>query len=463
LENRRMLATVFNFPDPGGDLYIIGDATIEFITITEDIAGAFWQIRESGRITATLPKPTTNDVYIHLGDSSHSLSMFGINQGTKTFVGQTRIEMGNQHDSVTLGTFVEPHAGDFNFDNMSNGSNANHFIGAVSVDLGEDVTSSIVFDDNSLQVANTDFGGLTGIQLDGSLDVYGSDAPDSILISDVRVFGGSINIRSGGGDDSFLIGFATTPFPLPVQLGGNLIIDAGDGADNLTLDSVLSLGNIIVEGGKGDDRIHLGSPAEGPGDRSVGSSTQRDIAIYAGEGDDTVFVNQVTTVNSFMLSLGGDVAGSMVNSLKMRNSSFSNDSAILGGNANDSLDLDAVNIVTNLFIQTGIGNDFVDIQGSLITAGILTIDSNGGNDTVRIDNSNIQTSVLIADDGDDSITLTANLIDDLFADLGNGNDSLNSESTYRRRAFVRGGPGGNLGTGSNFTQGGNFTSEGFGG
>ena len=456
-----MLATVFNFPDPGGDLYIIGEATIEFITITEDIAGAFWQIRESGVITDTFPKPTTNDVYIHLGNSSHSLSMFGINQGTKTFVGQTRIEMGNQHDSVTLGTFVEPHAGDFNFDAIANGSNANHFIGAVSVDLGEDVTSSIVFDDNYLQVANTDFGGLTGFPLDGSLDVFGSDAPDNILISGVRVFGGSINIRSGAGDDSFLIGHATTPFPLPVQLGGNLIIDAGDGADNVTLDSVLSLGNIIVEAGKGNDIIHLGSPAEGPGDRSVGSSTQRDIAIYAGDGDDTVFVNQVTTVNSFMLSLGGGVAGSMANSVKMRNSSFSNDSAILGGSANDSLDLDAVNIVTNLFIQTGVGNDFVDIQGSLITAGMLTIDSNGGNDAVRIDNSNIQTSVLIAGDGDDSITLTANLIDDLFADLGNGNDSLHSESTYRRRAFVRGGPGGNLGTGSNFTQGGNFLSEGF--
>ena len=458
-----MLATVSYFPDPGGDLYIIGDSGIEFITITEDIAGTSWQLRESGVIKATFPKPTTNDVYIRFGDAHHMLSMFGINQGTKTFVGRTRIEMGNQHDSVTLGTFVEPNAGDFNFDAITNGSNANHFIGAVSVDLGEDVMSSIVFDDNYLQVANTDFGGLTGIPLNGSLDIYGSDAPDNILISGVRVFGGSINIRSGGGDDSFLIGHATTPFPLPVQLGGNLIIDAGDGADNVTLDSVLSLRNIIVEGGKGDDRIHLGSPAEGPGDRSVGSSTRGDIAVYAGDGDDTVFVNQVTTVNSFLLSLGAAVAGSAGNSLKMRNSSFSNDSAILGGSANDSLDLDAVNIVTNLFIQTGSGNDFVDIQGSLITAGILTIDSNGGNDTVRIDNTHIQTTVLIAGDGDDSISLTANLIDDLFADLGSGNDSFHSESTYRRRAFARGGPGGNLATGSSFTLGGNFISEGFDG
>jgi hypothetical protein len=394
--------------------------------------------------------------------------MRGINQANQIFVGELTIDMGLGADTTSLGSLAAPVSGDFNFvaSPGPNGSNANDFIGAVLVELGGGASAMLTTDaTNSLTVENSDFGTAAGTPVSGHLSVIGSIGVDTIDIHGSNNFGGSFDIHTGAAADVVNIGIdaaGTTFAQESVQLGGSLTIDAGDGADTVTLENALALGNIVVHGGAGDDNIRFGSAASVPANLRVGSSTGGDMVVYSGDGNDTVFINQATTVNSFLVNLGGALA-TAGNSLAVRNSSFSNDSAILGGAGVDSLDLDAVNIVTNLFIQSGGGDDDVDIQGCLITAGALTINTSDGDDNVLIDNSNVRTLVLLTGDGDDTVALTANLVDDLFADLGDGDDSINSESTYRNRAFVRGGAGANSRSGSNFAggSGGNFQFEGF--
>jgi hypothetical protein len=112
--------------------------------------------------------------------------------------------------------------------------------------------------------------------------------------------------------------------------------------------------------------------------------------------------------------------------------------------------LRAVNFVTNIYIHTGAGSDTVDLQGTLVTAGLLTIHTGADSDTVRTDNCSVRSCRLHTESGDDRVTLTGNLFDDLFADLGAGNDAIHSESTYRNRAIVRSGSGLDSTSGSNF-------------
>ena len=484
LESRRLLA-VFVFQSPAGDLIVGGDAANDSIVITENADGTLWEIRGTGgTVVNGLPasiqnKPTIRDVYILLDDGNDSVTMRGINQGTGelavTYTGRTHVNMGLGNDAVNLGSFSAPQSGDFNFVPTPGpaGSNANEFIGAVSVLLGGGAPATAATDaTNSRTVVNSQFGGGAGLMASGRLDVEGSVGNDTIDIRGVINSGGSISVHTLAGSDNIRIGASAQvqipedppPSPSPqdaVQLGGSLHVDAGEGGDTIIVENVLAVGNIVLHGGAGADSIRSGSAETVPAGSRVGSSARGDIVIYGGDGADNVFVNQATTVNSFLVNLGDAVAGGAGNNVVVRNSSFSNDSAILGGAHADDLDLDAVNIVTNLFLQTGGGNDAVNLQGTLVTAGALTINTSDGSDTVVIDNTNIRTLVLFTDDGDDEVSLIANLIDDFFGDLGAGNDSIESESTYRNRAFVRGGPGANSATGSNFAAGGNFAFEAF--
>jgi hypothetical protein len=471
LESRRLLAvTVTN--TSGGDLLIAGDATADTITITENAAGTQWQIAGSATLvngvpSLTLVKPTVQDVFILLDGGADSLTMLGINQGTQTFVGDTNIDMGAAADTVNLGSFTEPGPLAFNSDIMIDvdgdedldlveGSNANQFIGGVSVDLSGGVTLAVSADTgNALNVFNTDFGRVAGVEvalIRGQLNVHGSAGADTVTIRGSNAFGGSFDIDTGAGADVVTLGEDTeAAFAQDaVTLGGSLNLDVGDGDDTVTFESVLAVGNITVHGGAGNDTIRVGSEINTPLSSRVGSSTQGDMVIQAGDGNDTVSVNQATTVNSFLVGLGGALPSGAGNQLVLQNSSFSNDSAIFGGDGADNLDIDAVNIDTNLFIQTGAGADNIDIQGTLVTAGLLTIITDDGDDDLRVDNSVIVGLVIVTGDGNDDVELTANLIDDLFADLGAGNDTFRGESTYRNQAFVRGGAGTNTGEGSNF-------------
>jgi hypothetical protein len=484
LENRRILAVVV-FQTPAGDLLIAGDAAADSIVITENNAGNQWEVRGTGGtlvngLTVSVQnKPTLQDVYILLEGGNDSLTMRGINQGAGalavTFSGRVEIDMGLGADTVNLGSLAAPVTGDFNFVPAPgpNGSNANDFIDTVSVLLGGGATATVATDaTNALTVLNTSFGRVAGASANGRLDIDGSVGVDTIEIRGVINSAGSIDIRTQGGGDAVRVGVTPSvqtpenppPIPSPqdaVQIGGSLTVDGGDGADSIMVENALAVGNIVLHGGAGADSIRSGSAESVPAGSRVGSSTRGDLVIHGGDGADNVFVNQATTVNSFLVNVGDAVAGGAGNSVVVRNSSFGNDSAILGGAHADNLDLDAVNLVTNLYLQTGGGNDSVNMQGTLVTAGALTINTGAGDDEVVIDNTNIRTLLLIAGDGNDDVSLLGNLIDDFFGDLGAGNDSIQSESAYRNRGFVRGGPGANSSSGSNFDQGGNFEFEGF--
>jgi hypothetical protein len=475
---------VFVFQSLANDVIVSGSDENDSIIITEDAAGTQWEVQGisdtsvngTANGVAIISKPAAQDAYIFLDGGNDSLIMRGVNQatgaGAVTFTGRTFINMGFGNDTVSLGSFDEPIAGDFNFiaSPGTNGSNANSFAGGVSVELAGGAASTAATDaSNLLEIANSDFGSATA---NGRLDVEGGPGGDVVRLRGVINYGGSISINTGPAADRLIIGGRGPEFQIPenpvppleprdaVQLGGTLYLDAGDGPDLLVVENVLAVGNIVASGGGGDDSIRFGSGPEVEPAR-VGASARGDIVIYGGDGTDTVTVNQATTVNSFLANLGDAAPAGAGNKLTVHNSSFSNDAAILGGAQSDLLELRAVNLVTNLYIQTGGGNDTVDLQGTLVTAGLLTIDTSAGSDNVRVDNSNIRTLALFTGDGNDTVTLSANLIDDFFADLGAGNDSMSSESTFRLRAFVRGGPGVNTRSGSNFATGGNFVFEGF--
>lgn len=475
LERRHLLAVDVQVLATG-DLLIAGSEAADAITITQGVDT--WQIQGAGStVTAlggigTQVDPQTvmvdrlaiKDTRILLGPGNDSLSLFGL-----FYFGDLHIDMGTGGDTVNLGSFEDPLPGAFN----AGGSNANSLL-RMYVTLG---TDSFQEPGNSLTILNSVFGNINAGGPSG-VNVRGSAGPDTVTMRGVTCWtgglgGGAMDIQTMGGDDLVSLGEVQSGISLRqfgVQVGNGLHIDVGSSAssgnDSVVLEAV-GVGNyIVIRSGTGNDKIRIGSAASDPAAQYVGTSTG-DLVIHTNHGVDTVFLKQVTTIGCLLVESTG------TSSITVRNSSFSNDAAIIVRglrsvnffplfDAPAVIDIDAANFARNLYITTGGGHDVVDLQGALVTAGVLTLTTSAANDTIRVDNASIKTAVIMAGYGDDSVALTANLIDDLFADLDDGHDLLRSESVFRIRGFARGGPGGNLGTGSNFLPGVNFIFEGFG-
>jgi hypothetical protein len=473
LENRSMLAGDVTVDFIANSLVVTGDGAANAVLVGDTgnaivITGIQGGTSGSTSIVsntgvsiagnvATISKAVLDgDIYINLLNGRDELSIDGINlvAGT-TIPSKLKVNMGEGNDTLTMGATAR-----------------NILASDVTLDLdeGEDNLTIDRVEVRSLNEGNLFIMGGFGVDtirigandtnvIEGDLVIDTGTGNDIVAVDRTNIFA-DFAIDTSGGNDTVDVGRQNlTSFQdSVVQVRGNMIVDTGQTDDTVRLDAVLVVQNLLVTTGDGNDTVILGDdPITPPGvNDQVGPSATGDIVIATGLGNDDVAINLTTGANAALINLGQGLANDN-NELVLRNSSFSNDVAILGGVNVDSIDIDALNIVTNLYIATGGGNDSIDLQGTLVTQGLLTINSGAGDDNIRVDNSIISRIVTYAEAGINDVELTANLVDDFFLDLGQEGGSANLTGVVQLRGFARGAPGA-AGTGNLF---GSILFEGF--
>jgi hypothetical protein len=197
---------------------------------------------------------------------------------------------------------------------------------------------------------------------DGTLNVEGSDAADTIGVSLVagtspqmllvtvdgltRSFAAAavqrLSLQARGGDDTVTIGDG-------IPIAGT--IDLGDGNDSLTIGTpAAGFGPLFIFGGNGDDALTLTAPPAAP------------LTFDGGTGNDTFTFN------------GSDALVPEV--LDVRAGSIST-SASANGRA-DYFNVESVNLKSNA------GDDVIRIHGGANSATALAIDGGDGNDTLQL-------------------------------------------------------------------------------
>ncbi|WP_204378726.1 GA-like domain-containing protein, partial [Rodentibacter caecimuris] len=202
------------------------------------------------------------------------------------------------------------------------------------------------------------------------------------------------------------------------------VIDTGDGNDIVKISNSIRNGS-KVDTGSGDDTVVVGIDikggskvllGEGNDNLQVNGQIRYGIDITAGSGNDTVIINKGIDVNQAKsdankvvidlgdgdnaLTIGAKYANRLVNALEV--------------NSGDGADVITINSnkVNNIQIQSGAGDDTIDLQASTFVqtyTGMKAIDAGAGNDTIKLGKfgnlANTNKLSVNAGEGDDTVEL----------------------------------------------------------
>jgi hypothetical protein len=181
------------------------------------------------------------------------------------------------------------------------------------------------------------------------------------------------------------------------------------------------LGNLLIETGAGADRVEIDGVANGnqfwAGSSSIGATT-----IRTGDGDDSILVGMTYIVGGMEVDagLGNDA-------VSLTNSAISGATSIVGGGGLDRLIVDGAYFVQTLAMNGGTDSDDVQFRNSIVL-GSASLAGGDGADLADVANVSVPIFSVTQGAGQDSVTLRGSVLERLFADLGDDNDSLTLES-----------------------------------
>jgi hypothetical protein len=440
-----------------GLLQLTGDAMTNKIEFFE--SGADFVIRGqdgtliNGAAERKFAKSATSAIDVRMGDGDDQVLLDRINSNGNPFTGAVNVFGGAGRDIITLGA-----------------GGHNKFFGRVFIDLGADGGIATIDDTEALASSNVDALRVVGITGDcvialgrtkpnkstGNVVLTTGSGADTISVEQLMC-SGSVLIVTGDGADTVTAGSLNPSTTTAVSARGDLDVRLGEGADILVLDAVHIAGNINIDTGADSaaDQVTLGdgtnpAAATRTTQDGKGSSTKGNLLIRTGDGNDSVTVNYTTVAGRLSIDLGrSDGAAVTAPNLIVRNSSASGN-VDLGGEASatpmvagraagNHIVIAAFYTGGSLAIRGGDGADVIDIKGSLITTGTLSIDSAAGGDTLKLDHSIARSVVFLTGGAADAAEVTANVIDDFFLDLGQEADRcMLSGVPFRRYGFATG-------------------------
>ena len=373
------------------------------------------------------------DVTMNLG-ADNGLIAFA---GASTFIGgDFKATYGDGGGSVDFFAATTSIKGAVNL-NGGNGNDGFSFGGVVKVEKGITITDagmgmSVAFQGATAVIGkgrggdSIEFSGGSGvdflkfvggdISLKGSLEFEGGAGADIVDLNAVSLkTDGKVVIN--GGEDSDLIKIAGAK----VSLGRGVSLIGGGGADDVTLSGKqLSIdGSVRLDGGDGDDTLNVLADALslsgsltilGGGGANVGSTfadgsirgdVSFDMAGANGGGNQTFLMGGISGAVG-ALAIGGDLtvksqAGDTLNHgfsdfFWATDVTVSKSVKITMGAVDSSVSLDNAFIRGSLSIDTGAGNDTVDIEqnglgGPSIIGRIASIQLGEGSDVIRIGKS----------------------------------------------------------------------------
>ena len=307
-------------------------------------------------------------------------------------------------------------------------------IKSIQIDLG-DGTNSTVFTSDS------------GASLSDPITYIGGSGADTLTFgSDTKAFAttGNFTALLKTGNDRVI-------FTHDAQLGGNTLLDLGQGDDSvlteassLNTGSALAFKNLSILGGDGNDSVALGLKTTTNKNLSVSGA----LRVDAGKGanDVSLFGNTVslgnTTIKSSALDKDFDVSLSAAQKLTLNGSLDVTASGAETGQTNEfKLEAPSIQVSGNVSYRGGAGADAVTVgteATSLQTliGGGVTVKNGGGNNTTAIGNLNAALAVaksvsVTGDSQNDSLSIQAAsgaLAGGVSAALGKGANSVDISS-----------------------------------
>jgi hypothetical protein len=232
----------------------------------------------------------------------------------------------------------------------------------------------------------------------GVLTILGGTGRDFIIIEEAHAARDMV-IKTAGNDDDVVVCDTNA---------NNLIIDMGAGHDDVHVGHVRVLNDVVIATGSGHDFVSVSNdpcrretfPSRAEGEHEAEHDIGDDLVIDTGSGDDDVSL----VLEEAALSIG-DVL------------------SISTGNGADEVRVFNVEVHGQISVATGSGNDDVIVEVVLGRAS-ATFDMGGGTDRLSV--------------------AGMELVDDLFALMGAGNeDLLEIDNCGGRKAVLRGGSGRN--------------------
>lgn len=281
----------------------------------------------------------------------------------------------------------------------------------------------------------------------------------TVFVDDVD---GRLKIEMGAGKDKVTLG--------RVRVDGDTTINTSTEDDTVFL-GFASLGKLTVNTGAGHDTFSTGFSASGQtvvnmeagNDKFVGSSFWDSLKVDSGIGDDTIELFLATAEGNIDLLAGANndtvklqavIASGVtvdtaagVDQVILQGGLKTNSSSIKTGSENDTVEFKGATMQTALTVdtadgldsivatdttfekaltlKTGLGNDVVELN-RVTALRSVNIDTDKGDDTVTLIDvaANGQRIDINTRDGEDKVSLTRVVADQLFAKLGNGRDEI---------------------------------------
>lgn len=304
-------------------------------------------------------------------------------------------------------------------------------VGANAIEISSsngDIRVDGVLDGNGVATTINGGAGQTFSGVSGNVVIELGDGDDAVTVQTLFL-GGALVVNAGAGNDT--VSLAVDPGTV-VSTARELIFNMGDGDDVVKIHNAYIATSVIVNGGAGVDQFVAGFKP----DNSDGQfSTVADLAINLGQDyGDSVWLNRSTIGRYFRSE-----AAELVN---LRYSSAANVAAIFSGSTNLNVGIDGSFFGTD-FIVTSATDLGLSLAGAIVTNNAF-VSSTGKIHGLAVASSIIDTLNLIgSSQADENISLTYSMLNQLFADLGEGANAMSmAGNSVRGTSWVNLGPQG---------------------
>lgn len=235
------------------------------------------------------------------------------------------------------------------------------------------------------------------------------EAPDSLKVPK------HLNLRLGDGNDDAVV---------IAKVGLQINADLGNGNDRLIVQDSKVGGDFIVRGGNGHDYLY-----------TDGTEVARTYNVNMGNGR-----NAVELWNSSIGRSAVIVTGKDADTIDIADSAIEDNLIVRTGSGHDDVfahshGAEGMDVGNNVDINTGSGNDYVDIAGDIDN--LLVIVTGNGNDEVFLEDLEAEDLVAVLGSGNDYLeAVNVEIGDDALLDAGSGNDRVYIEDSIVDDVFT---------------------------